>query len=154
MLNNRYHPNQSSPKTTMNNSQRVTHLVNNIKDTRLSKKELYQLHYHISNMVGRRMFYQLIFRAGWAPGVPQHRDHTDWYHEVMDDLASLIVESMNYEQVRVEELPKDMFDIKGLNVVGIKDRYRTDNDLFKIMTTYLPSNGYGYEIIQHEVSFD
>lgn len=132
----------------MKTSTKVNNIINKINDTKLSKSELYQLHYHVGNMIGRRMFYQLVFKVG---GVSQYRDHTDWYHEVMDDLASLIVKSMNNGHVDVLTLPTDIFITNGNTIEGVTQRFRNDDDLSQIMAIYL-GKSYSYEIIQHEIS--
>lgn len=131
----------------------VPGIMRTIADSGLSKRQLYDLYYRIGDVLGRRMFYQLVFHAAWAPNTPQWRDHTDRFYETMDDLASLIVKSMNYEQVQVESLPTHVFEIDGLNVAEIKEHYHTEGLLAFIMKRYLPEGLYEFEIHQHEVSF-
>lgn len=122
---------------------------------KLTIMECYQVHAKLGERLKRRMFYQLTFNAPWAR-TTIHCDHTDRFYEVCDQLASLIVESLNYEHVDPKKLPTCMFHPahdSPDNVGDIKSDYRDEQTLHNIFYQHLDPSLYSFNVEQFEVSF-
>lgn len=120
----------------------------------LSLRGCYKVHYHVGERINRRMFYQLTFDAPWANNT-LFCDHTDRFYEVCDQLANLIVTSLNFAHVDPNTLPDSLFyTTKDGGTVGdIKEDYRDEYTLVNIMDTYLDRRTHKFNIEHFEVSF-
>ena len=100
-------------------------------------------------------FYQVWFRGQWVNAHDKIicRDHTERFYEVTDQLADLIVDSMNYCQVDPTTVPADIFATDDDNITAIKTSYRGYQDLVNIMNKYLPSSQYWFGINEFDVDY-
>lgn len=105
----------------------------------------YQVYAEIGVLLGRRMFYQLVFIAPYSE-TPIFFDHTDRYYEVCDQLTFEISKALIYEKVDPSTLPDDMFSDDCV----LKKEYRNEDTLAAVINNHLGTK-YSFEINQFEI---